>query len=268
MSNLLQRVIVALIFVPLIVLSVKAGGWWFFISVSAFALLSLYELSEMFEVKQSFPLKAILFPSATLLLYNFFQPFADQSALLAVILMIFSAIELFRSKGSALHNLGATALSLIYIILAFGLLIPLRAFDEKGDFVLLILFSVWAADTFGYFGGRFFGGKMIKQKLFEKHSPKKTWEGFYAGFAASIGVAIWFSKYLPNIPLYHLIIVGIIIGFFGPLGDLIESMFKRDSGMKDSSTLIPGHGGFFDRFDVLCFVSPLVFFYATHTFFK
>ena len=106
---------------------------------------------------------------------------------------------------------------------------------------------------------------MGKTKLFPRISPNKTWEGSIWGFLASVIFMYLFYQFSPmnQLPITNneVIVIGILIGMFGQIGDLIESMFKRDSGVKDSSHLIPGHGGFFDRFDSLIFVAPLIFFY-------
>ncbi|MEP7219062.1 MAG: phosphatidate cytidylyltransferase, partial [Bacteroidota bacterium] len=118
--------------------------------------------------------------------------------------------------------------------------------------------AIWTCDSFAYYAGRSFG----KHKLFERVSPKKTWEGAVAGaiggVAAMIGMQQWF---LPYLTVGDAVVIGFIAGVFGQLGDLAESHMKRDAGVKDSSQIIPGHGGIFDRFDSLLFVAPLVYIY-------
>jgi phosphatidate cytidylyltransferase len=127
-----------------------------------------------------------------------------------------------------------------------------------GYTVIAVLMSIWLCDTAAYFGGKTLG----KHKLFERVSPKKTWEGAIIGFIFSVltmvGAKILVLGYLEY---RHAIVLGMLIGIFGQLGDLIESRFKRDAGVKDSSSIIPGHGGVYDRFDSLVYISPIVYLY-------
>ena len=103
---------------------------------------------------------------------------------------------------------------------------------------------------------------MGRHKLFVRVSPNKTWEGAVWGFIAAVATMIIAQKLiLPYLRLHQAIIIGMIIGVFGQIGDLVESLFKRDAGVKDSSSIIPGHGGVLDRFDSLIFVSPILYLY-------
>ncbi len=128
-----------------------------------------------------------------------------------------------------------------------------------GGLTVIALFaSIWICDSAAYFAGRALG----RHKLFERVSPKKTWEGAVAGFIFAVLAFIGAKALLlPYMSYGSAVVCGAIVGIFGQLGDLAESLMKRDAGVKDSSALIPGHGGAFDRFDSLMFVSPLVFFY-------
>ncbi|MBI3585919.1 MAG: phosphatidate cytidylyltransferase [Ignavibacteriales bacterium] len=200
-----------------------------------------------------------------------------------VILLIVLLIELFRRKGSPTINIGTTILGVFIISLFFGTLISVRELfpygfpvykffqtgiadhvqlqqiNRWGGFTVVSLFAaIWICDTAAYFGGVTFG----RHKLFESVSPKKTWEGAMVGLVFAI-LAMIFAKalFLEYLSVQDAVIIGGMVGVFGQLGDLVESRFKRDAGVKDSSTIIPGHGGFFDRFDSLVFVSPFVYLY-------
>jgi len=131
--------------------------------------------------------------------------------------------------------------------------------DRWGGYTVIALFvAIWTCDSAAYFAGRAFG----RHKLFERVSPNKTWEGAIAGFIFAIGTFLLAREVvLPYLSLSGAIVCGAIVGVFGQIGDLAESLLKRDAGVKDSSSLIPGHGGVLDRFDSLLFVSPLVFLY-------
>lgn len=217
-------------------------------------------------------------------------PFPTQSQLLMmtmlVVVVVASIVELFRNKGSAILNLATTFLGILYIPLFFGTFIGLRELFVPGDFPILRFFPdqatfmdpavveavyrwggytvislfamIWICDSAAFHAGTVMG----RHKLFPRVSPNKSWEGAIFGFVFAIATAVA-AKYLvlDYLTLPQAIVVGTIVGTVGQTGDLIESLFKRDAGVKDSSALIPGHGGVFDRFDSLLLVSPLVYLY-------
>ena len=133
---------------------------------------------------------------------------------------------------------------------------------SRGGYLIISVFaSIWICDSAAFFGGTALG----KHKLFPRVSPKKSWEGAIFGFVFSI-IAMYLAKVLvlDFLSLKDALIIGVLIGIFGQVGDLIESLLKRDAGIKDSSNLIPGHGGIFDRFDSLFFSAPIVFMYLVY----
>lgn len=147
-----------------------------------------------------------------------------------------------------------------YISLLVTMAIVFRDMGAAGPgYVLMTLMLAWMADTGGYFAGRFFG----KRKLYESISPKKTVEGFIGALAgAAFGALLASTTYLPTIPLTHALLLGLVAGCCGQLGDLAESLLKRSTAIKDSGTLLPGHGGVLDRVDSLLVVSPIVLLYT------
>jgi len=198
--------------------------------------------------------------------------------------LVGSAIELFRNNGSALLNLAGTMLGIFYVGLSLGATIGVREIFSVAEFpvgpvfgtamlseaqltqlhawggwtMVSILASIWMCDSAAYFGGRAMG----RHKLFERVSPKKTREGAAWGLVSSILTMLAAKALaLSYLPWGHAALVGVLIGTVGQLGDLIESLLKRDAHIKDSSSLLPGHGGIFDRFDSLIFVSPALFLY-------
>jgi phosphatidate cytidylyltransferase len=211
----------------------------------------------------------------------------SQHQLLTVVLLKFLLltllIELFRSKGSPMINVATTISGVMIVSLCFGTLIFLRELfpygfpvykffatgyaddlqlaqiNRWGGYTVIAVFaSIWMCDTAAYFGGVTFG----RHRLFESVSPKKTWEGAVFGFIFSVLTMISAKLLVVSyLTFQHAIVIGVLIGIFGQLGDLIESRFKRDAGVKDSSTLIPGHGGLYDRFDSLVYISPIVYLY-------
>ena len=265
--NLLQRVVVAIAGIPLLLWLVMLGGFWFFCFFSLLALLAVFEFHHLALHKAHPPALWIVLLITLLFQCNFYKPFAEVWELLLAVVLALLVMELFLKDGSPLLNLGSIFPGLLYVNLSFGSLLRLRLgeVDGKGDImVLLMFFCVWSADIFAYFGGSLLGGKIIHRKLFERLSPNKTWEGFLLGLAGSVAASLIYGSFAPQLPLQRALLTGLLIGLASPAGDLIESMFKRDAGVKDSSGLIPGHGGVLDRFDTIIFVSPFIYFITRH----
>ncbi len=131
--------------------------------------------------------------------------------------------------------------------------------DFGAGWVLLVLSIAWLADTGGYFVGRRFG----RTKLYPAVSPNKTWAGLYGALIGSTTAGVVASlTYLPQLPLLHGLLLGLLGGAIGQLGDLVESLLKRSMGAKDSGCIIPGHGGILDRIDAVLFVAPMTYLYA------
>lgn len=200
---------------------------------------------------------------------NQFYNLVDILSIFLIVILLVLLIELFRNKGSVVKNLGATILGISYIGLFSSSLLAIREFYPKindlyphGGFVIIsILASIWVCDSAAFFGGTAFG----KHKLFPRISPNKSWEGALFGFVFAI-ITMFIAKLvvLNFLSWVDVIILGIIVGIIGQLGDLVESSFKRDTGVKDSSSIIPGHGGIFDRFDSLLFSAPSVWLYLKY----
>jgi phosphatidate cytidylyltransferase len=222
--------------------------------------------------------------------YGMHVPLPTQSQLVLILFLLFVPlillVELFRNRGSVFQNVGTTLLGVCYISLFLGACIGVRELFIPGDFpvyryfdvqglsvpetvvetidrwggltIVVLFVSIWVCDSAAFFVGRSLG----KHKLFERVSPHKTWEGACAGLLGAMAVFVLAKFFvLPYLSLMQALICTLIVGVFGQLGDMVESLMKRDAGVKDSSSMIPGHGGVFDRFDSLIFVSPLIFFY-------
>lgn len=192
--------------------------------------------------------------------------------------------ELFRNIPQSLLNIAGTVFAAMFFGLFLGSLVGIRELfsvaefpvmkvfhtaelnaaqfvqlDRWGGWTLIsVLATIWMCDTAAYFGGRAMG----KHKFFPRVSPSKTWEGAVWGFFSAVAVMAG-AKYLllGYLALPHALVIGAIIGSMGQLGDLVESLLKRDAGIKDSSSILPGHGGVYDRFDSLIFTAPLLYLY-------
>ena len=147
----------------------------------------------------------------------------------------------------------------LYVGALFGSLAMLHRFEHGGQWVLLSMWLAWASDTGAYFAGRFFG----KTKLYPKVSPSKTVEGSIGGLLGSLtgGLAAHFG-FLPELPLVDAIVLSLVGGALGQMGDLVESLIKRSTGIKDSGSILPGHGGLLDRVDALMFTGTACLLYC------
>lgn len=187
-----------------------------------------------------------------------------------VVAFLLFLLELFGRSEKPFQNLAFIALGALYIGMPFALLIwigssPIKEFGSAGNqFILAMLFMVWASDVFAYL----LGSQIGKNKMFPRISPNKTWEGTLSGVAGAILTGYLCSLIFTNLtfPLSFWIGMACICTIFGILGDLVESMLKRSLGIKDSGTLLPGHGGFLDRFDAFIFVIPFVYTYLVFYF--
>lgn len=233
------------------------------IFISSMALLEFYRVCEADNIKpqKTFGLIFNFIIFLPPLIQNIFQSGFNILPLIIILPYIIFIRELYRNSGNPLVNIGSSLLGIIYISLplfCFYLISFQGAFENyQYQCILGYLFIIWSNDIGAYFAGTYFG----KHKLFERISPKKTWEGFIGGAICAILIAILVSRNFNNFSMLQWLIVASIIIVTGTLGDLVESMFKRNVHIKDSGKILPGHGGFLDRFDGLFISAPFVFFY-------
>jgi phosphatidate cytidylyltransferase len=187
---------------------------------------------------------------------------------LVPLMIVIIVIELYRRQEKPFDSLAHTFFSILYTVLPFSLF-PFSAFSHQGLGTLLpnrmeafspgivvgFFLLLWANDTGAYLTGISLG----RHRLMERISPKKSWEGFIGGMVIAVLVAWFISGWLGVVSRYSWIIISVIISIAGTYGDLAESMLKRSLGVKDSGTIMPGHGGFLDRFDSTVISFPLVF---------
>ncbi|HJV78283.1 MAG TPA: phosphatidate cytidylyltransferase [Paludibacter sp.] len=172
-------------------------------------------------------------------------------------------LELYRRGANPLHNWAYFVLGQVYVALPFSLLNFILFIDNWQPLILLSVFvTIWVNDTGAYLMGVLFG----KHKLFERISPKKSWEGFFGGVFFALLSGYVFSLFIPEISLINWLIFSEITVVFGVFGDLIESLMKRTTNVKDSGDLIPGHGGLLDRFDSMLLAAPVLFVYLSFLF--
>lgn len=268
------RVVSGVLFVPLLIVLAGAGGmvWVGFVAVQT--LLGLEEFYRMARGKGLEPVRWLGFTSALALLGLAYRPQTPNAALLATAALLLVLALALRRAGQprVLESAAVSVFGVVYVgwlSAHFVLLreLPWRAGLAYADGAAVVLFAflvTWSCDTGAYLAGRAFG----RTRPWASISPRKTLEGSIGGFLcaviASVVGSMTFLRPEGGGPLLtgaHPWILGALVGVFGQVGDLVESLFKRDAASGDSSDLIPGHGGVLDRFDSLYFAAPLVYHY-------
>jgi phosphatidate cytidylyltransferase len=264
------RTLVAVIFGPLVILTALWGSWYWFGFILLVALLSVYEFFDLAEKKAARgQLEWGLATTVALMVsfFFFYEIYFFSIMLISVIVMFF--IEMYRRNGSPTLNLPVTFFGVMFYSAGLGSFILIRELPRRygldyapaGKWLVLLIVAIWVCDTAAYIFGSYFG----KHKLIERISPKKSIEGTVAGFIfAVISAYICHITFINELRLQDSLVIGAIAGSIGQYGDLFESMLKRDAGVKDSSHLIPEHGGILDRFDSLTISAPVVYLYLTH----
>ncbi|MFC2150929.1 phosphatidate cytidylyltransferase [Bacteroidota bacterium] len=265
MSNLVQRTITGIIFLVIVIGAIVIGQLGFFILFELIIIGAMYEFYTLVEKKRFNPQKiygivigAIVFATNYFFINNFIGP-EIFFAIIPIIISVF-IIELYRKSEYAFVDIGFTLLGVLYIAIPFSLANYIVFSDDvkySSHLLLGFLLLTWSFDTLAYV----FGVSLGKHRLFERISPKKSWEGFIGGAISSIGIAYLISMFYTELSFLHWAILSVIISVFGTYGDLVESSFKRNIDEKDSGSLLPGHGGVLDRFDAVFFTLPLFYLY-------
>lgn len=257
-----RRTVTALLLLFAAMPAVVLGGIWFFLLIGAFIVIASWEYVHMFRAVQLQPSMVLTVGGTAVLLIvrGFFMEWSELA--LTVLVLVALTVHMLayeRGRNQAALDFAITVGGFLYLGWVGAYLIDLRNLPDGGWWLMLVLPSVWAADTGGYMIGVPYG----KHKLAPRLSPKKSWEGYLAGvFTATLmgGFFAWaynvdtvlFGHSLLGpltISVWQGMLLGFVLGSITTLGDLGESLFKRQGGIKDSSQLIPGHGGAFDRID-------------------
>ncbi|MFO7868268.1 MAG: phosphatidate cytidylyltransferase [Bacteroidales bacterium] len=268
MKNFLQRLITGILYVLVIVVSLFVHEYIFGLIFMLIMLACLYEFYRLVGVSRSVtPYKyAGLGVATVFFMLSFLQAFTVFSFSILpfyIIGILFLFVyELFQKRGNNIHNLAYTLFGIIYVAMPF-LLLPYMAtyagsFDASAVVIMCMFVFIWSHDTFSYIWGNLLG----KHQLYPAVSPKKSIEGFVGGFISTLALAFVAGHLFPHyMSLYEWIGGACIIVFSATVGDLLESSLKRAVAIKDSGSVLPGHGGFLDRFDSVIFTLPAFFAY-------
>jgi phosphatidate cytidylyltransferase len=259
MTNLISRLVVGIVGLPVVLGLVWLGGWWLYVLVLLASLVAVHEFVTVSRPLR--PLAPAIYLGVALSLTT-----AQTSGvvwmvggLLSTFVFAFGASALAKTRAPSTVAIGATMLGAAWIGLGLGYLIVLRHVPAHGRLLAFtILLTVWAADTFAYFGGRLLG----RHKLAPTLSPGKTWEGFVIGSLAGIFVsfvALYDTRH-SYLSVWQAVVLGVVVVLAAVAGDLFESMLKRDMQVKDTGRLLGGHGGILDRVDALLFAGPAAYY--------
>lgn len=268
-SNLVQRSITGLFFIAAIIAATLLSEYSFFVLMFVVNFLCLLEFYELVLPDKRWIEKYLGIICGSVIFVMFAMIFSADLSLawyynLIPIFMFMFIIKLFEHTHNEFSTLAFQVLGLIYITLPIVMLCKMGFFNSlnysaglpMGFFILL-----WTSDTGAYLAGKNFG----RTKLFERISPKKTVEGSVGGLILSLAVAYGISFWFDDVTKADWMVIAFLIVVFGTFGDLFESLLKRNLMIKDSGTLLPGHGGVLDRFDGLFLAVPAVFFYLLFT---
>ena len=263
----MKRVLTALVLGPLVWALLRfAPAWAFSLTVALVIAGGVWEAYGILAARGAKPLRWLglacaLTVAATFDTSTSFDLSLGISLTFGTMAIAIAAMSVRDNPADMLDAIQATLLPVLVVGLTLAHLIGLRSIgDEVGrDLIFLLFMCVMLADTAAYYVGSAVGRRKMAPRL----SPKKSWEGAIAAVIVSIGAA-WLARawFYPEIPLKHALIVGALLGPAGILGDLVESVFKRAAGVKDSGRLLPGHGGLLDRIDSLLFAAPILYYYS------
>lgn len=267
MSNLAIRTLTGIVLVVMVIAAIISDQHVFAFLFLIFTIIGLWEFYSMVERAGVFPNKSggilagiVLFTTNALIGLDILA--LEHLLINFVFIFLIFLFELYRNNPNPFTNIAFTFFGLLYVAVPFSLLnyFPNPAFLPgvyHSSLLLGFFFLIWINDTGAFLVGTAFG----KHRLFERVSPKKTWEGAIGGALLTFLCAYVISIYYTQFYLQDWMVISAIIVVFGTYGDLFESMFKRSINAKDSGSILPGHGGILDRFDSVFIAAPFVFVY-------
>ncbi len=267
MQQLLIRTLSGILFVLIIVGSILLSPYAFLVVFALLTVGSLFEFHRLTNMQEHVDVNKYLamLGGAILFISSFLYVFVLQSYLIffvyALFIMLVFFSELFLQKNNPIHNIAYFLFGQIFIALPFSILnFILYITNAFNPWLLIAMFAlIWLYDSGAYLVGVSIG----KHKMFPRISPKKSWEGFVGGVVVALLSGYFCSILLKEISLIYWLLFALIVVIAGTFGDFFESLIKRKIGIKDSGTIMPGHGGLLDRFDSMLFVAPAIYMYLS-----
>lgn len=271
MNNFIKRTLSGALFVTLVVGSILLNQITFLVVFALICGWTVFEFHKLTNKQTDIKVNNFIAVGGAILLFicSFIYVLGYKNypvySVYGIYIIGVLISELFTQKANPIHNWAYFILGQALIALPFSLLNFIIFIDNYQPIILLAVFvTIWVNDTGAYLVGITLG----KHRLFERISPKKSWEGFFGGAIFSLISGYIFSIYIPQISLINWIVFSEIIVIFGTFGDLTESLLKRTLDVKDSGNVIPGHGGLLDRFDSMLLAAPAIFIFLTLLFQK
>jgi len=260
MNETLLRSLSGAVYVFLLLFATIYSRASFLVLFGFFLLQTVYEFSKIIQLQK---FAALLVAIILFVLFGVFQTTNFKTDVLLIVACLYVLIQLlfwlFSNSFKSFFTLDKWVKLIGYIVLPFVFMAKIVVIQNKTTYYPYLLIGIfiliWTNDSFAYIVGKSVG----KHKLFEKISPKKTVEGFVGGVLFAVVVSVFISNYFTIIKVTDWVVISIIVSVFGTLGDLVQSKFKRIAGVKDSGTIMPGHGGIYDRLDSIIFVIPFVY---------
>ncbi|KQL44420.1 phosphatidate cytidylyltransferase [Brevibacillus choshinensis] len=253
-----QRIVTGLIGGAVFLFLIYAGGAWYSLLVLLLALVGHFEFMRMARL-QPFNVAgilgyvlmvSILWPSLT---FSTWLPISTPDLMIAILLLLL-IYSVLRKNQFHIEHIALTLVGALYIGFGFTYMAATRNLPDGLMLTVLVILAIWSTDSGAYFVGKAIG----KNKLWPEISPNKTIEGSLGGLVAAVVVVLAVNAWLGNLSIVHALMIAVVAGIVGQLGDLVESGLKRHFGVKDSGQLIPGHGGVLDRFDSFLLVFPVL----------
>lgn len=276
MKNFLIRTASGAVMLIVVLGAMLLSKWSFMALMSVIAIGGMWEFYRFSQKAGYEPMKAlgiftgVVMLCAGLALSMFFDSANSGNALVLLVASIAALVlivplmficELYRKSSTPIANIATSLLGALYVALPMALLIVIPMLLGGGEWnpwiMILYIFIIWANDVFAYL----FGITLGRHRLFERISPKKSWEGFFGGLLGAMAMG-WVAAIILGASVPMWIGLALVAAISGVFGDLVESLMKRSVDIKDSGNIIPGHGGWLDRFDALILSAPFVFIYA------